>query len=81
MQNMQNISPLFFSLKDQKTKTSESESSMNSRTCLGHLILFIIIYNNKILVANISNFSTYVLEIVANNRISFNDIKILQYLL
>ena len=38
--NMQNISPLFFSSKDQKSKISESESSINSRTCLGHLVLF-----------------------------------------
>ena len=34
MQNMQNISPLFFSWKVQKSKISESESSINSRTCL-----------------------------------------------
>ena len=40
MQNMQNISPLFFSSKDQKSKISESESLINSRTCLGHLVLF-----------------------------------------
>ena len=39
MQNMQNISPLFFSSKVQKSKISESESSINSRTCLGHLVL------------------------------------------
>ena len=39
---MQNISPLFFLLKDQKSKISESESSINSRTCLGHLVLFIL---------------------------------------
>ena len=32
--------PLFFSSKDQKSNISESESSMNSRTCLGHLVLF-----------------------------------------
>ena len=41
MQNMPNISPLFFSSKDQKSKISESESSINSRTCLGHLVLFL----------------------------------------
>ena len=41
MQNMQNISPLFFSSKDQKSKISESESLINSRTCLGHLVLLI----------------------------------------
>ena len=40
MQNMQNISPLFFWSKDQKSKISESESLINSRTCLGHLVLF-----------------------------------------
>ena len=40
MQNMQNISSLFFSSKDQKSKIPESESSINSRTCLGHLVLF-----------------------------------------
>ena len=41
MQNMQNISPaLFFSSKDQKSKISESESLINSRTCLGHLVVF-----------------------------------------
>ena len=39
MQNRQNIPPLFFSSKDQKSKISESESSINSRTCLGHLVL------------------------------------------
>ena len=33
---MQNISPLFFS-----SKISESESLIYSRTCLGHLVLFI----------------------------------------
>ena len=36
--NMQNISPLFFWSKDQKSKISESR--INSRTCLGHLVLF-----------------------------------------
>ena len=41
MQNMQNMSPLFFLSKEQKSKISESESSINSRTCLGHLVLFI----------------------------------------
>ena len=40
MQNMQNISPLFFLSKEQKSKISESESSINSRTCLDHLVLF-----------------------------------------
>ena len=40
MQNMSNISPLFFSSKDQKSKISESDSSINSRACLGHLVLF-----------------------------------------
>ena len=45
MQNMQNISPLFFLLKDQKSKISESDSSINSRTCLGHLVLFLQLYN------------------------------------
>ena len=40
MQNMQHIPPLFFLSKDQKSKISESESSINSRTCLGHLVLF-----------------------------------------
>merc|ERR1711952_545561 len=39
MQTMQNISPLFFLSKDQKSKISESR--INSRTCLGHLVLFI----------------------------------------
>ena len=39
MQNMQNISPLLFLSKDQKSKISESESSINSRTYLGHLVL------------------------------------------
>ena len=34
MQNMQNIDM-------QKSKISESESSINSRTCLGHLVLFL----------------------------------------
>ena len=33
-QNMLNISPLFFSSKDQKSQISESEPSVNSRTCL-----------------------------------------------
>ena len=33
MQNMQNIDM-------QNSKISESESSINSRTCLGHLVLF-----------------------------------------
>ena len=32
MKNMQNISPLFFSSNDQKSKISESESSIDSRT-------------------------------------------------
>merc|ERR1712092_42372 len=41
MKNMQKISPLFFWSKDQKSKISESESLLNSRTCLGHLVLFI----------------------------------------
>ena len=35
--------------------------------------VFTILYNNRILVANIWNFSTYILEIVANNRILFNE--------
>ena len=39
MQNMQNI---VFLRKDLKSKISESESSINSRTCLGHLVLFFI---------------------------------------
>ena len=39
MQNMQIISPLFFLSKVQKSKISESEPSINSRTCLGHLVL------------------------------------------
>ena len=43
MQNMQNISPLLFLSKDQKSKISESESSINSRTCLGHLVLFVLL--------------------------------------
>ena len=34
--------------------------------------VFTILYNNRILVANIWNFSTYILEIVANNRILSN---------
>ena len=38
MQDMQNIPPLFLSSKDQKSKISESESSINLRTCLGHLV-------------------------------------------
>ena len=38
---MQNISPLFFLSKEQKSKISESESSINSRTCLGHLVLLV----------------------------------------
>ena len=34
------ISPRYsFLLKDQKSNISESESSINSRTCLGHLVL------------------------------------------
>ena len=41
MQNMLNISPSFFSSKDQKSMISESESSINSWTCLGHLVLLI----------------------------------------
>ena len=41
MQNMQNIPPLFFSPKDQNSKISESESSINSRTFVGHLVLFL----------------------------------------
>ena len=41
IQNMQSILPLFFSSKGQKSKISESESSINSRTCLGHLVLFL----------------------------------------
>ena len=41
MQNMQNISQLFSRRKTKKLhKISESESSINSRTCLGHLVLF-----------------------------------------
>ena len=32
--------PLFFLSKDQKSKISEKESSINSWTCLGHLVLF-----------------------------------------
>ena len=39
MQNMQNIHPMFFSSKDQKSKISDAESSIISRTCLGHLVL------------------------------------------
>ena len=47
MQNMQNIKicrispPLFFSSKEQKSKIPESKSSINSRNCLGHLVLFL----------------------------------------
>ena len=41
MQNMQNISLLFFSAKGQKSKIFESDSSINSRTCLGHLVLLL----------------------------------------
>ena len=40
MQNMKNMSPLFLSSKEQKTEISESQSSINSRTCLDHLVLF-----------------------------------------
>ena len=40
MQSMQNIPPLFFLSKDQKSKICEPESSINSRTCLAHLVLF-----------------------------------------
>ena len=41
MQNMQNISHLFSRRKTKKLhKISESESSINSRTCLGHLVFF-----------------------------------------
>ena len=47
MQDMQNISPLFFWSKDQKSKISESESLINSRTCLGHLVLFIQFHHLK----------------------------------
>ena len=39
MQNVQNMQNIYFSAKDQKSKISESESSINSRTCLGHLVL------------------------------------------
>ena len=46
MQNMQNISPLFFLSKEQKSKISESESSINSRTCLGHLVLFNLFFSS-----------------------------------
>ena len=34
------LSPLSFSSKDQKSKISESESSINSGICLGHLVFF-----------------------------------------
>ena len=44
-QNMQDISPSFFLSKDQKFKTSESETNNNSRTCLGHLVLFLYQWN------------------------------------
>ena len=43
MQNMQNISPLFFSSKTQIFKIAELEWSINSRTCLGHLVLLCLI--------------------------------------
>ena len=37
---MQNISLLLFSSRDQKSKISESESSINLRTSLCHLVMF-----------------------------------------
>ena len=39
MQNMQNMKNMQ-NIDMQKSKISESESSINSRTCLGHLVLF-----------------------------------------
>ena len=63
MQNMQNISPLFFWSKDQKSKISESESLINSRTCLGHLVLFLLEYEfivNKARKRNIISLSILV---------------------
>ena len=50
---MQKISPLFFSSKDQKSKISESESSINSRTCLGHLVLFFYILFLTVFLVNL----------------------------
>ena len=48
MQNMQNISQLFSRRKTKKLhKISESESSLNSRTCLGHFVLFSDKYKDK----------------------------------
>ena len=56
MQNKQNISPLFFSSKDQKSKISESESLINSQTCLGHLVFFKVMTNSfQILIGDQKN--------------------------
>ena len=40
MQNMLNLQ-IMQNIDIQKSKISESESSINSRTCLGHLVLFL----------------------------------------
>ena len=40
MHNMQNMHRVFFLSKYQKSKICDSESSIISRTCLGHLVLF-----------------------------------------
>ena len=58
---MQNISPLFVSSKDQKSMISESESSINSRTCLGHLVLFVIAFSS---VSGFVSVFTYICVIV-----------------
>ena len=44
MQNMQNTKNMP-NMEVQKSKISESELNINSRTCLGHLVLFNIYYN------------------------------------
>ena len=62
--------------------TSPHISCKSIQIIVYHLMIFVIIlYNNRILVANIWNFSTYIFEMAGNNRILFNDITILQCLL
>ena len=56
MQNMQNISQLFSRRKTKKLhKISESDSSINSRTCLGHLVLFFRQTQRQVKFANLAH--------------------------
>ena len=47
MQNMQNVQNTQ-NIDMQKSKISESELSINSRTCLGHLVLFVLLCLDKV---------------------------------